>query len=227
MRYSKLILWLTLTTCLYGCGSTQTKKESFPLMYTDQKPTSILVMPAINNTTASDASSYINATLTQPFADAGYYVYPISLTSTIFDKEGILDGKQIASMPKAIFKKSFGADSVLFVTINKWDKNYAVLAANVTVGMSYVLISTISNEILWSYDHQIVIDTGGDSSAGLIGALIATAINTAVQDYIPIAHQVNTKAVQTMPVGKYHPDSGEDGETGYVSTISRDRALNQ
>ena len=124
-----------------------------------------------------------------------------------------------------MFKKSFGADSVLFVTINKWDKNYAILAANVTVAMSYVLISTTTEEVLWSYDQEIVIDTGGDSSAGLLGALIATAINTAVQDYIPIAQKVNNAAVATLPVGVYHPSAGVDGTVTGVSTEAKNRAL--
>jgi hypothetical protein len=213
---------------LSGCvalETKQTKQAAFPSMYTDARPTSILILPAINKSTASDASGYITATLTQPFADAGYYVFPTLLTTDIFINEGILDGTQALGIPKPIFKKSFGADSVLFVTINKWDKNYVVFAGNVTVGISYVLISTITEDILWSYDQEVVVDTSGDSSAGLIGALIATAVSTAVQDYIPVAHQVNAAAVGTMPYGKYHPSVGQDGAIASVSPSAQKKAL--
>ena len=91
--------------------------------------------------------------------------------------------------------------------------------------MSYVLISTTTEEVLWSYDQEVVIDTGGDSSAGLLGAIIATAINTAVQDYIPIAQKVNNAAVATMPVGIYHPSVGQDGEVAGVSSEVKNKAL--
>ena len=222
---SKFFCSVILMMFVVGCVPLETKQAAFPDMYTDARPTSILILPAINKSTASDAASYITATLTQPFADAGYYVFPTLLTTDIFNNEGILDGRQALEIPKPVFKKSFGADSVLFVTINKWDKNYAILAANVTVAMSYVLISTTTEEVLWSYDQEVVIDTGGDSSAGLLGAIIATAINTAVQDYIPIAQKVNNAAVATMPVGIYHPSVGQDGEVAGVSNEAKNKAL--
>jgi len=224
MKY-KITLLISIIFIGVGCATVETKNEAFPKMYGESRPDSILVLPAVNKSTAADATDFINSTLTQPLADAGYYVFPLPLSAMIFNREGILDGTQLMGMPKAVFKKNFGADSVLFITINKWDKNYAVLAGNVTVGMSYVLISTQDDSVLWSYDQEIVVDTSGDSSAGLLGALIATAIATATTDYIPIAHQVNNTAIHTLPVGKYHPREGADGEATGVLKSSRERAL--
>ena len=224
----RYILILLCNTFLAGCTAletSQTKQQAFPGMYTEDRPTSVLILPAINKSTSADATSYITATLTQPFADAGYYVFPTLLTTDIFNKEGILDGAQAISIPKAVFKKSFGADSVLFVTINKWDKNYAVLAGSVTVGMSYILISTTTEDILWSYDQEIKVDTSGDSNAGLLGMMIQTAIATAVQDYIPVAQQVNAAAVRTIPFGIHHPDVGQDGNVGNIYPSAQQRAL--
>jgi len=211
-----------------GCAEIETKQQAYPKMYSEtEKPVSILVVPAINKSTAADAADLINSTLTIPFADNGYYVLPISIVSDIFKRDGIIEGSQIAGLPASVFKTNFGVDSVLYITINKWDTNYIVIAANVTVGMSYVLVSATTNEVLWSYDQQIVVDTAGDSTGFILADIVKTAVATALTDYIPIARQVNAAAVSTLPYGNYHPLVGTDGEMKVVLKASKEKALNQ
>ena len=228
MKYKSIAL-LTLMLIIAGCAEIETKMQAYPKMYSpSEKPVSMLVVPVVNKSTAADAPDLINSTLTVPFADNGFYVMPISIVSDIFKREGITEGSQILGLPAGVFKKNFGADSVLYITINAWDTNYVVLAANVTVGMSYVLVSTEDNSVLWSYDQQIVVDTSQGQSSGLILLdIISTAITTAITDYIPIARQVNATAVATMPYGKYHPMVGQDGDMEVVLKSSREKALEQ
>lgn len=209
-----------------GCASVQmgTKRDAYPLMYTDKKPVSMLVIPAINESTAADAGDLLNVTVAQPFADHGYYVFPVPIVADIFRKEGILEGTQVKGLPTSLFKKNFGADSVLFITIENWEKKYMVVAGNITVGIEYVLLSTVTNEVLWSYDQTIVVDTSGSSGNPLVD-LVATAVNTAVAQYVPVAARVHATAIQSMPFGKYHPQNGSDGELKSVSLAARDAAL--
>ena len=146
----KFIFTIALIFLVTACAEVQTKGEAFPKMYSEsEKPVSIVVVPAINKSTAADAANLVNSTLTIPFADNGYYVLPVSIVSDIFRREGLIEGSQLQGIPLSMFKASFGADSVLYITINKWDTNYIVLAANVVVGMSYVLRSTTDSEVLW------------------------------------------------------------------------------
>jgi len=228
MKY-RIITLLAFALIIAGCAEVETKMQAYPKMYSPtEKPVSMLVVPVVNKSTAADAPDLINSTLTVPFADNGYYVLPISIVSDIFKREGIVEGSQILGLPAGVFKSNFGADSVLYVTINSWDTNYVVLAANVTVGMSYVLVSTADNSVLWSYDQQIVVDTSqGQSSGFILLDIVSTAINTAMTDYIPIARQVNATAVATLPYGKYHPLVGQDGDMEVVLKSSREKALEQ
>jgi hypothetical protein len=226
MNKWKVVLAAVIFAALAGCASVETKREAFPLMYDeDYKPLSILVAPAINKSTAADAGELINVTLTQPLADNGFYVVPIAIVSEIFQSEGIVAGEQLLAAPMSVFSENFGADAVLFVTINEWDKNYYVVGGNVTVGMSFVLLSTKDREVVWSYDAQVVLNTAGQSSGSLLVDLISTAVNTAIADYIPIARQVNSIAISTLPFGQYHPRTGQDGEANVVLTASKDEAL--
>lgn len=202
----------------------QTKLEAYPAMYDDRKPLSVLVIPAINNSTAAEATDYFNVTITEPLSNVGYYTMPVEIVKDIFLKEGIVDSTMIKGLPTTIFKKNFGADAVLFVTINKWDKQYIVLAGNVTVSMDYVMLSTETSEIIWQYSATQTIDTTAESSGFIIADLISTAITTATTDYVPIAKQVNFQAFTALPHGGYSDQHGLDGNQS-ISTTLKDAAL--
>jgi len=220
----KTLLAAVALLAMTGCAQMGTKRDAYPSMYTDKKPVSMLVVPAINESTAADAADLLNVTVSQPFSNHGYYVLPVPLVADIFKREGIIEGTQVKGLPTSVFKKNFGADSVLFMTIENWDKHYAVVAGNVTVGIKYVLMSTTTNEILWSYDQKVVVDTSG-SSGNILVDLVATAISTAVADYVPVAAQVHLTAIESMPFGKYHPQSGSDGNMKSVNLTAKEAAL--
>ena len=222
---ARILLTAILLAGLTGCATPMgTKRDAYPAMYTDKKPVSILVVPAINESTAADAGDLLNVTVAQPFTNHGYYVLPLPVVYDIFKREGVLEGTQIKGLPTKIFKQNFGADAVLFMTIENWDKKYIVVAGNITVGIEYVLLSTETNEVLWSYDQKVVVDTSS-SSGNILVDLVATAISTAAANYVPVAVQVHEVAIQSMPFGKYHPKSGLDGDVKSVSLEAKEAAL--
>jgi len=205
----KQIISLMFILALAGCKTTQvTKVEAFPDMYSE-KPASILVVPAINLTTAADAAALYATTIAKPLAESGYYVFSVPFIERFLQREGITDGEQVSNIPLSKFKEMFDADTVLFVTLNSWDTNYYITGGNVTVGARFELKSTASNKTLWQYDDVVVHNTSGNSG-NLLADIIATAITTALVDYVPIAHIVNQRIVTSMPVGKYHKRHNTD-----------------
>ena len=207
---------LCVAFIMSGCVNTTTKQQAFPSMYDSNKPVSIVIAPVINNTTAAEATNYLNATVAQPLADKGYYVLPVPVTSHIFETSGVIDGAQLKAVPMQTFKDKFGADAVMFITLTNWETNYIVVGGNVTVGMEYALVSTSTSEVLWSYANTMVVDTGS-SSGNIFVDIVATAITTAATDYVPIARTVHSNAAMTVPVGKYHPRHGKDGNDKNVN----------
>jgi|TARA_B110000240_G_scaffold187522_1_gene225260 hypothetical protein len=204
----------------------QTKAEAYPAMYDDRKPLSVLVIPAINNSTAAEATDFFNVTITEPLSNVGYYTMPVEIVKDIFQKEGIVDSTMIKGLPTSIFKKNFGADAVLFVTINKWDKQYVVIAGNVSVSMDYVMLSTETSEVIWSYSATQTIDTTAESSGFIMLDILSTAITTATTDYVPIAKQVNYQAFTALPHGGYSDQHGLDQDQS-ISTTMKDAALEE
>lgn len=198
---------------LTGCAPKITKQEFAPNMYKTH-PVSILVLPPINNSTAAEAKEYYLTTITEPLAEAGYYVYPVEMVSEILKEEGLFDTETMKNVPMSKFRDFFGADAVLFVKIEEWNTSYFITSGSVTVKLACELKSTTTGETLWFYDDKVTINTsasgGGGGLAGLIVQAVATAIQTATQDYVPIARQVNQNIMLAMPAGKYNPNYNQD-----------------
>lgn len=221
---SLLFIWAFFVLTFSACAPKPLKKyEAFPKMY-NERPLSILVLPPINETTAADAKEYYSTTIAEPLSLSGYYVYPIEVISDILKNEGIYDTETLVTTDPRKFKEYFGADGVMYIWIKKWDTAYYVAGGNVSVGVLCLLKSTTSGEPLWEYEGTIVQDTtAGGSGGGLIGLVVkvvATAIQTAATDYVPIAKRTNYMVLQTIPSGKYHPrfDKDRDDEVVIIKT---------
>jgi len=212
--HSFCIATLILLLFVTGCAPKMvTKAEKFPLMYQEQ-PSSILILPPINESTAADAKQYYATTIQEPLSFTGFYIFPYEVTSDILKMEGIFDAELLKDVPLSKFREYFGADAVLFTTIKKWDLAYIVIASTLTVSIDCELKSTHSDQVLWAYNGTVVVDLSGGSGGGGIGGLIAkvivAAISSAMADYVPYARQANYIAISSMPFGRYHPGHLQD-----------------
>lgn len=210
---NKIIILILSLIIINGCAII-TKGEAFPKMY-KEKPVSILVLPPINESTAADAKEYYSTTIAEPLSFAGYYVFPIEIVNEVLKQEGIYDTELIVDLDPSKFKEYFGADAVLFTKIIAWNTSYYVMGGNVKVHIAFDLVSTKTGETLWSYNDKLTVDTTADDNelggaAGLLLQLAATAVQTAAQDYTPLAKKVNTTVLQTIPFGIYHTKHGTD-----------------
>lgn len=199
-----------------GCATNYTKEQAYPELY-EAKPASVLVVPTINQSTAAEAGNFYDVTIAPPLAYAGYYVFPLEVTNAIFRQEGIESSLEMMDVDPSVFREEFGADTVLFIQIDEWDKSYYVIGGHVEVSVSYLMKDTRTGDVVWKYSDSLTVDTSGDASGGILGALISTAILTAVQDYVPVARQVNYQALSAIPLGPYHEESGNDRDWEVVS----------
>ena len=214
--FAPLLLSVLVMIFTSGCTAPVmvTKSQKYPLLY-EEHPNTIVVLPPVNNTTAADAKEYYSTTIAQPLAFAGFYVVPTEPTLEILKGQGLYDTEVLMNQPVAKFAEYFGADAVLYTTITKWNKAYAVLAASLTVSIDAKLKSTKTERVLWEYSGTLVADLTANSSSGnpladLIVKAIATSINAALADYVPYAQLANTQMLQSIPLGKYHPRCGQD-----------------
>ena len=222
------ILGICCLLVLTACGPTHmTKYEAFPRVYAE-RPLAILVLPPINETTAADAKEYYSTTIAEPLSFSGYYVFPIEVISEIMKNEGLYDTEALLNLPPNKFKEFFGADAVMYIWIKKWSTSYYVVGGNVSVSIRSAIKSTTSGDDLWQYEGTIIEDTtvtsGGGGLAGLVVAIVATAVKTATTDYVPIAKRANYMILNTVPCGKYHPNHDKDrDEKAVMEKVMRTR----
>ena len=211
MKITKYSIIITLL--FIGCAQ-KTKLDLFPKIYSES-PKTILVLPPINQSTSTDATEYYSTTIAEPLSLTGYYVFPIEITKEVLKSEGIYDASLLKTIPMNKFREYFDVDAVLFTEIIEWDKSFYIVGGNVEVNIEFILKSTHSGEILWSYNGNIEVDTSSDESevSGIAGFLLeaaVTALQTAALDYILIAKTINMKGLATLPYGFYHPKFNKD-----------------
>jgi hypothetical protein len=210
----RLALLCCAAALLAGCATPQ-KKDYAKLAAAS--PRAILVVPVVNRSVDVTAPDYFLSTVPIPLAERGYYVFPVNLVKRVLEDDGLADAALVHSAEPARLAKLFGADSILYVTIERWDAQYVVVQTNVTVELSYSLKSAASGEELWS-ERRKVVHTSGKGGGGGLGGLIAGAVEAALTkaapNYMPLARRANAQALAYpgpgLPAGPYRPEHGKD-----------------
>lgn len=190
MNHLKILLCF-LVISLTGCVSAPKKDLS---AFNSAAPRSILVVPAVNKSLDVDAPNYLLATLTIPLAEKGFYIFPVNTAKFILEQEGYYEGDQIHQQPPEVLAKLFGADTVLYVTIKRWDAQYAFIATTVTVEFEYRIVGKDGVE-LWRANQQMQYSPQNNSAGSPLATLITAVINAAATriapNYLPLTQQAN------------------------------------
>lgn len=206
MKTAKLLFFIVLCVTFASCGSSSslTRGEQYSKFY-EEKPLVILVMPPINNTTCVDVKEFLYTSISRPLVEMGYYVVSPHLAMDIFKAESAYDAEMFVEQNVGMFGQVFGADAVIFTTIDKWEKQ----GFGIETDISYVIKSTHTNEILFDrsceYFLDCTVDSGNSSLVGQLISVTATLINTAVTDNIVAARKCNSFSLTDLPRGKYNP----------------------
>jgi len=210
---SKLFLLgsvLMLTACVGA-----PKKYDYAQFRTEA-PRSILVVPVINKSVDVNAPDYFLATIATPLAERGYYVFPVNMVKSVLSDDGLSDANLVHSGDPRRLGELFGADAVMYISIERWDAKYVVLSTTVTVELNYTIKSAHTGEVLWSNHQQVVYQPQANSGglAGLLANAIVAAIAKAAPNYMPLAHQANNGAINFkgtgLPAGPYDGLFGKD-----------------
>jgi hypothetical protein len=211
------ILAIMMLGLLAGCAAPQKLVKDYSA-FRSHDPHSILVVPVLNNTTSLTAQDYFLSTITKPFAERGYYVFPANMVKSILQKDGLSDTGLIYKANPVRFGQLFGCDSVLFIEINKWESQYAVISTSTNVAFHYKLASCRDGAVLWEDDQELSYSPQAAYSANPLAALVAAAIQAAIEkaepNYMPLASQANLQAAATVgkgiPAGPYSSDYKRD-----------------
>lgn len=190
----KLIL-ISLVVFISGCVTVPKKDYT---KFNAAAPRSILIVPVVNRSVNVDAPNYFLSSIPIPVAEQGYYVFPVNLVKRVLEDEGLSDADMVHKASVQKLASLFGADAVLYISINRWDARYMFLSTTITVQLAYEIKDGKTGDTLWA-DSRIVQYTpqGGSSGnplADLIVDVAVAAMEKAAPNYMPLAKQANAQA---------------------------------
>ena len=205
---------------LVGCNPPVSDPKDYG-KFRSENPRSILVVPVINRTVDVTAPDYFLATISRPIAERGYYIFPVNLVKRVLEDDGLADSNLVHQADPKRLGELFGVDTILYITIHKWDAKYAIISTSVEVEFTYSLKSGKTGEELWKSKEAMRYVPENRSSGNPLADLLAMAITAgmtkAAPNYIPLAQQANGHAVlrvhQGLPAGPYHLEHGKDGSS--------------
>ncbi len=190
----KLIL-IGLIVLISGCATVPKKDYT---AFNLAAPRSILIVPVVNRSVDVDAPNYFLSSITIPVAEQGYYVFPVNAVKRVLEDNGLSDADMVHKALAPKLAALFGADAVLYISINRWDARWMLLSTTITVDLTYVLKDGKTGDVLWADSRRIQYTpqgaSGGNAIADLIIDVAQAAMTKAAPNYMPLARQANAAA---------------------------------
>jgi hypothetical protein len=188
----KPIVAVLLVLALAGCATRPPGPDLSA--FRTAAPRSVLIVPIVNKTLEVEASNYMLTTLPIPIAEKGYYVFPVNTVKVVLEHEGLYEPERVRAVEPSKLADLFGADAILYVSINRWDAQYVVLTTVVTVELDYKLVAK-TGQTLWTATKKMQYSPQNTSTGSVIADLVVAAVNAAITraapNYIPLARQAN------------------------------------
>lgn len=195
-----LLLPLVMVAMLTGCATTEPYNYDALLA---AKPRSILVIPPLNESIEVNASYIDLSTLSRPLAEKGYYVFPVAVIESFMKENGLPTPDEMNQVPLDKLHENTGADAVLYTRISDWGQKYSVLDSSTVVVSHVKLVDARTGALLWDADASAV--QSGNSSGGLLEALVAAAITQIIGDMTDmtptVARLANAQAINNTQRG--------------------------
>ncbi len=156
----------------------------------NSKPASILVLPPVNLSPDIRGSLTVLSTVTLPLAEAGYYVFPVALVDATFKENGLSLPDQMHEAPLAKLQSIFGADAVLYLTLEKYGSSYVVIDSQTVVSVKARLVDARTGTLLWQGQASASDAEGRDNNNGVLGVLLTSVIHQLASNIGNPGHQV-------------------------------------
>ena len=190
--------------------------------FKQSRPTSILVLPPLNSSPDVAATYSMLAQVTQPLAESGYYVLPVSLVDETFRQNGLHNPGEMHEVGVQKLHEIFGADAALYINIKQYGTSYVVLGSESRVTAEAKLIDLRSEQLLWQGEATASSAEGRSSSGGLVGllvqAVVAQIVESVTNQSHPVAGITSTRLLAAgrpsgILYGPRSPNYQKDGST--------------
>jgi hypothetical protein len=164
---------------LSGCA---TKPPAYDYAaFVKAKPATLLVLPPLNESPDIKATPGVWAQATQPLAEAGYYVLPVTLVDQTFKQNGVNSATEAQEVSVQKLRDFFGADAAVYMKVKRYGTSYRVIGSDTTVEVEARIVDLRSGELLWQGSaFASSSEQQQQSSGGLVGLLVTAIVKQIV-----------------------------------------------
>ncbi len=205
----RALVFLTIAGVLLLAGCSTVSPKDYAA-FRQSNPRSILVLPPINESNEVIAPYSLLTTVTRPLSELGYYVVPVVMADHLLKENGMALPAEMHQAPLEKLRAVFGADAVLYITIEKYGSKYQLLASNTMVFARAKLLDARTGTELW----QGRVTTTYSGQSGLIEALVEQVMNKLVDQAHNVAAMASFQLIsvpgQGLLKGPRHPEFGKE-----------------
>ncbi|WP_018980901.1 DUF799 domain-containing protein [Saccharibacter floricola] len=194
--FKTLLSAVGMTVLLSGCAH-----KSVPYDYTAfraSNPASILVLPPINHSVDIQASNSVLSQVTHPLGEAGYYVLPVALTNETFRSSGVMTSEDAQNIPPTKLHEIFGADTGLYLTVERYGNSYQVFNSVTVVSIKARLIDLRNGLSIWEGSAISRHNTNDNGGSSPLGSLVSAAVGQIMNSQLDYAHEVAGEASEYL-----------------------------
>ncbi|KVU00484.1 hypothetical protein WK62_18580 [Burkholderia ubonensis] len=188
----KLLSVLSIVALLSACA--QPAKRPDYTAFKNSKPRSILVLPPLNETNDVTATYGMLSQMTQPLAEAGYYVVPVAVMDETFKHNGLTSAAEIQGTSPAKLREIFGADAALYSKVTQYGSVYQIVDSTTVVAASAKLVDLKTSDVLWQGNGRATGKEMGNNvnvgAFGIVGVLVQAAVKQVAHSLTDEGHDV-------------------------------------
>ncbi len=147
-RMSRVVL-LVILVMFSSFGCTFIGVNNAIPRFNQSLPRVLLLVPPVNHTPGSSAGESLLAWSVVILSEAGYYVLPPALTREVFARHGFKRQEQIRKIAPEKLQRIFGAEGVVYLTVEGTGTNHRVSGIRAGVHVSGELVDLRSGRTRW------------------------------------------------------------------------------
>ncbi|MEY4753432.1 MAG: hypothetical protein RJA44_1107 [Pseudomonadota bacterium] len=196
----RLVLWPALLAGSLLLGGCMTPPKPYDYSaFRAAKPATLLVLPPVNLSPDIKATPSVWSHATQPLAEGGYYVLPITLVDETLRQNGVQTAAEAQDIPAAKLREVFGADAAVYIKVLRYGSSYTVLNSESRVDVEGRIVDLRSGELLWEGKGSASsAEQSQQSQGGLAGLLVAAIVKQIISNATDASHNYAGMAQSRM-----------------------------
>ncbi|MEN6622430.1 MAG: GNA1162 family protein [Smithella sp.] len=168
----------------------------------DHLPKSVAVLPFVDLSGSKEGFDVVRRGFYNHFSSLPFKDMKLYRVDNTLRKAGLVDPAAISKMSPQKLGKMLDVDAVVFGEISNFDKLYAVVYSQVSVGAQIKMYDTKTGKFLWSGKNVARIHGGGIATnpVGIIATVISTAMNVREIQLLRANDDLFRDMVRTIPV---------------------------